>query len=167
MRPIAIVAIVVLLGGLGAFAYWRHREADRVETDQAAEAKAASTMKELNRADDEIPGKIKTAMEHVVTAAVISTDRARDVLDKEVLPLLDEYLGKFDVAIAAAEIYLARVPDADTSAALEQVRAHAKQFHTFRDRIAAISAKIAAGGMTLEMLANEVGAAATEMLLKQ
>lgn len=165
MRPIAVVAIVVLLGGLGAFTYWRHREADRAEADQAAAAKASTTMKELNRADEEMPDKIKTALEHVVTAAVLSTDRARDVLDKEVMPIVDEYLGKFDAAIAAADIYLARSPDAETSAALDKVRGRAKQFHALRDRLAALSAKIAAGGVTLEILSQELASAATALLL--
>ena len=168
MRTGAKIAVaVIVLGGLGALAWWRHGVADQAEQKAAASQKASDAMRELNKADEDLPKQIETALEKVTSAAVLSIDRARGVLADQVLPLFDAYVAKFDQALSAADAYLALAPedfDPDTRAALDKVRVRAKGMHAARDRIVALRDKIAAGGVTLEILAQELAGIAAAMI---
>jgi hypothetical protein len=161
MRPTVILAILVVLAGVG-FVAWRHHVADQAEADAAADNRALQeagrTMDEHNRVEEAMPGKLKAAFAHVLSVAVISTERAHTVIDEEVLPVIDEYLGKSELAFTAADAYLARHPDPTTSDNIAVLRRRAKAFRDLRTQLATLSLDLAAGKLTLETLGDRVGA---------
>jgi transcriptional regulator with AAA-type ATPase domain len=167
MRTAPKVAIVVVvLAAAGAVVWWQHERAERAEAELDAQQKATAAMADVTSAQSTLGDRFSKAAVKVGTTAVFSVSNAGAIVQSELVPLVDDYLGKLDRALLLSTAYLAFHPElpAETRTAFDALVTRARQFHALRDQLVQLADRAAKGELTGEQLAQQLATSAMALV---
>jgi transcriptional regulator with AAA-type ATPase domain len=167
MRTAPKVAIViVVLAAAGGLVWWQHDRADRAVAELDAQRKATAAMTAVNEAQTTLGDRFSKTAVKVGTTAVFSVSNAGAIVQAELVPLIDDYLGKLDRALMLSTAYLAFHPELppETRTAFDALVTRAHQFHALRDQLVQLADRAAKGELTGEQLAQQLATAAMALV---
>ncbi len=147
-RHLRFVVAALLVAGLGGVALWRRHVADEVEATERAGRVASKAMADLNQANEDLVAWFPSAMRDLAGPLVLDPPGASRRISTEVLPKLDAYLATADRALATADAYQERKPDASVESALDTIRRRTAATHELRSTLAGVRDELARGNLS-------------------
>jgi hypothetical protein len=164
MRKLVIPLVVLAVAG-GAL-FWLHSRDQDVSAEHDAQQQATAAMADVTATQATIGNRLKQATLDVATTGLVSVARAGDLIKNELMPIIDDYLGKLERALAMSQAYLAFHPELDDQArsALASMSTRAKQVHIARDRLADLAERASKGTLSVDDLGAQLANAAKALV---
>jgi hypothetical protein len=161
-----LVPPIVVLAVAGGTLFWFHARDRDVAAEHEAQQQATAAMADVTATQATIVERLKKATLDVATTGLVSVTKAGDLVTTELMPIIDDYLGKLERALALSQAYIAFHPELDepARAALASMMTRAKQVHTVRDRLADLAARAAKGTLSVDDLGAQLANAASALV---
>jgi hypothetical protein len=161
----AIIPLVVVVVAGGAL-FWLHSRDRDVSAEHDAQQQATAAMADVTATQATIGDRLKQATLDVATTGLVSVAKAGDLIKNELMPIIDDYLGKLERALAMSQAYLAFHPELDDQArtALASMSTRAKQVHIARDRLADLAERASKGTLSVDDLGAQLANAAKALV---
>jgi hypothetical protein len=161
-----LVLPIVVLAVAGVTLFWFHKRDQDVAAEHQAQTRATAAIADVNATQTTIVDRLKKATLDVATTGLVSVTKAGGLIASELMPIIDDYLGKLERALALSNAYLAFHPelDADTRTALDNMTTRAKQVHILRDRLADLADRASKGTLGVDDLGAQLANAASALV---